>query len=479
MQSAVSGNSARLSISGKAGPADPPRALAPEGVTEGTAHRSEGPADKAPDIRGSSRRPSTAHSSGARRESFPIETEQPRNKWLTTLHELKESRRQDAPEDWRPEGKQLCLLFHTSRGCPLGDKCTLRHVRIVPGMTMTQTEVDKIHSKPPVPESPPQQLLRVTTSIRDATAEILEIPHNYGEDPRLDPGFWSRRKPFRRRRRLAESDLTAEDAAKRAEEEKAQLANEEEEKVKAKDEYYRKLIQKRVMGSGAVSDAAELRTKKARGLVHAALDLLAEAEGFRIQRMEPVEDPAATVTELANKPPPSKSELREMARLEKERLRQEREEMKQEAELRAQSRRDRPSEPIPLLAKKEFRKLHAEEFRVLDEAIKRLKRAAKLLDADSADLIRVMSLEGLAQYYRRVYPVALKLLQASTSKIEEAIIRDKEFCAVPAGERCSAYHYLGLVLRAMGRKKEAITALQKATSHDETDPRPVKVSELG
>ena len=116
-----------------------------------------------------------------------------------------------------------------------------------------------------------------------------------------------------------------------------------------------------------------------------------------------------------------------MARLEKERLRQEREEMKQEAELRAQSRRDRPSEPIPLLAKKEFRKLHAEEFRVLGEAIKRLKRAAKLLDADSADLIRVMSLEGLAQYYRRVYPVALKLLQASTSKIEEAIIRDKEF----------------------------------------------------
>ena len=115
----------------------------------------------------------------------------------------------------------------------MGDKCTLRHVRIVPGMTMTQTEVDKIHSKPPVPESPPQQLLRVTTSIRDATAEILEIPHNYGEDPRLDPGFWSRRKPFRRRRRLAESDLTAEDAAKRAEEEKAQLANEEEEKVKA------------------------------------------------------------------------------------------------------------------------------------------------------------------------------------------------------------------------------------------------------
>jgi len=357
---------------------------------------------------------------------------------------------------------------------------------MVPGFTMNENEVEKIDTKPEKIRSPPQQLLRVTSAIRDVTAHVLDIPHSVGEDPNRDAGFWGRRKPalFRPRKRQTTTEretsttTTAEEAAKRKQEqEKAALANEafqEEEEARAKEEYYRRLIQKAVMGSGAVSDHAEANTKKSRVLVHDALDFLASAEGFRIQRMEPVEDPAAAISELASKPPPTPSELKEVARRERESLRRDREEMKKEDALREQARREQPSEPLPLLAKQEFRQLHWEETRLLNEAIKRLQRAGRLLSPDSADAIRVMSLQGLAQYYRRCYPIALELLEASTTKIEEAILRDQSFCAVPVGERSSAYHYMGLVLRALGRNLEAIRALKQASSHNESDPRPIK-----
>jgi len=54
------------------------------------------------------------------------------------------------------------------------------------------------------------------------------------------------------------------------------------------------------------------------------------------------------------------------------------------------------------------------------------------------------------------------------------IARDKEFCPVSIEERCNAWHYKSLVLRALGQDLEAINALRIASKHNPKTAKPPK-----